>query len=124
MHADTIAVLPVGFYGRSALIYMVIIPDSDIGLLCSKQGLKALRGKIDFGTDTLGLFGDSHRLSEQKDGHYVVPLLSFPPDGWSDPRSSPEREHLILRVVSEGSAGTTSTSAQAESTQRSIGSHL
>ena len=39
VHADTIAVLPVGLYGRSALIYMVVVPDSDLGLLCSKQGL-------------------------------------------------------------------------------------
>ena len=55
-----------------------------------------------------------HHLSEQKGGHYVVPLLSFPPDGWTDPRGSPEREHLILRVISENSSAVASTSAQAE----------
>ena len=55
-----------------------------------------------------------HHLSEQKGGHYVVPLLSFPPDGWTDPRGSPERGHLILRVISENSSAVASTSAQAE----------
>ena len=64
--------------------------------------------------DALDLFGDVHHLSEQKGGHYVVPLLSFPPGGWTDPRGSPERGHLILRVISENSSAVASTSAQAE----------